>query len=305
MLLNSSELFVRQCAKREFLDNLEDVLNSRRTSPVVCGRLLDVLAGAVYASARTSYKNVSGFSILWKKVKPTGKPDEVGTYPLYTKFLRIKRLFLQGIPLNPDHAMINQPSSRGSTEISRSPSYQSSQAADPLDNTSTSFVMSLWRAFGWKEWPFKCSICMNNMPVDLVSHNDSCGHIYCYGCLRRQVKAHLDMYRFPILCPACTATKGKGKVFECCICMDEMPVYSAARIDSCGHIFCRECLRGHVVARLEERKFPILCPTCTVDKCKRKGKVGGTCLLRIHICIGFQLTSPRSFAEPSFRPRGQ
>jgi hypothetical protein len=215
---------------------------------------------------------------------------------VFTRYIRSpfesRDFFLQGIPLNPDHAMVNQPSSRGSTEISRSPSYQSDQAADPPDNDSTSFAMCLWRAFGWKERLFKCSICMNNMPVDSVSRNDSCGHIYCYGCLRGQVTAHLDMYRFPILCPACTATKGKGKVFECCICMDEMPVYSIARIDSCGHIFCRECLRGHVVARLEERKFPILCPTCTVDKRKRKGKVGGTCLLHIDNRICFQLDFP-------------
>jgi len=84
MLLNSSELFVSQCAKREFLDTLENVLTSQHTSPVVCGRLLDVLAGAAYASARTSYKNVSGFSMLWKEVKPAGKPDDVGIDPLYT-----------------------------------------------------------------------------------------------------------------------------------------------------------------------------------------------------------------------------
>ena len=209
--------------------------------------------------------------------------------PRYIRVPSNQETFLQGIPLNPDFAMVNQPSSRESTEISRSPSYQSTQAVDPPNNDSTSFAMRLWHAFGWKEGPFKCSICMNNMPVESVSRNDSCGHIYCYGCLRRQVKAHLDIYRFPILCPACTAIKSKEKVFECCICMEETAVDSIARIDSCGHIFCRECLRGHVVARLEERKFPIPCPTCTVDKCKRKEKVGGTCLLHVDNRIGFQL----------------
>jgi len=260
MLLNSSELFVSQCAKREFLDTLENVLTSQRTSPVVCRRLLDVLAGAAYASARTSYKNVSGFSMLWKKVKPVGKPDE-------------------GIPLNPDDVMVNQASPRRRTEISPTPSYlptypQPDQAAVPRDNNGTSFTLRLWRAFGWKVRPFNCSICMNKMAVDSISRNDSCGHIYCYGCLRGQVTPHLDKYSFPILCPACPATQGKGKVFECCICMNEMPVYFIARIDSCGHTFCRQCLLGHVTARLEERKFPILCPTCIVDKGKGKGKVG-------------------------------
>lgn len=70
--------------------------------------------------------------------------------------------------------------------------------------------------------------------------------------------------------------------FECPICMDEIPANSSARIDSCGHAFCRECLRGHVTARLDERRFPILCPTCTcpVTKGKGKGKIGGTCVAR-------------------------
>jgi len=58
--------------------------------------------------------------------------------------------------------------------------------------------------------------------------------------------------------------------------MDEIPANLIARIDSCGHAFCRECLRGHVTARLDERKFPVLCPTCTcpVTKGKGKGKIG-------------------------------
>jgi len=69
---------VHQCAKSKFLDTLEDVLTSQRTSPVVRERLLDVLAAAAYASSGTSYKNESTFRVLWRKVKPTGKPDEVG-----------------------------------------------------------------------------------------------------------------------------------------------------------------------------------------------------------------------------------
>jgi hypothetical protein len=78
MLRNSSELFVYQCAKKKFLDVVEDVLTSQLTSPVVRERLLDVLAAAAYASSGTSHKNESGFSLLWRKVKPAGKPDEVG-----------------------------------------------------------------------------------------------------------------------------------------------------------------------------------------------------------------------------------
>jgi hypothetical protein len=77
MLRNSSELFVHQCTKSKFIDTLEDVLNSQRTSPVVRERLLDVLAAAAYASSGTSSKNEASFRVLWRKVKPAGKPDEV------------------------------------------------------------------------------------------------------------------------------------------------------------------------------------------------------------------------------------
>jgi hypothetical protein len=67
---------------------------------------------------------------------------------------------------------------------------------------------------------------------------------------------------------------------ECSICLDEMLADSIARIDSCGHVFCRECLRGHIIARLDERRFPILCPTCTATEGKGKGKIGGASRLQ-------------------------
>ena len=77
MLRNSSALFVRECAKSKFLDTLDDVLTSQRTSPVVRERLLDVLAAAAYAASSGTLKYETGFCSLWKKVKPAGKPDEV------------------------------------------------------------------------------------------------------------------------------------------------------------------------------------------------------------------------------------
>jgi hypothetical protein len=66
------------------------------------------------------------------------------------------------------------------------------------------------------------------------------------------------------------------RLFECGICMDEMPHDSIARPDPCGHTFCRECLRGHVTTRINEHRFPILCPTCTAGKGKGKEAAGGT-----------------------------
>jgi Ring finger domain len=72
-------------------------------------------------------------------------------------------------------------------------------------------------------------------------------------------------------------TKSAQRLFECGICMEEMPDDSIARPDPCGHAFCRECLRGHITSRLNEHRFPILCPTCTVGKGKGKEAAGGTC----------------------------
>ena len=72
-------------------------------------------------------------------------------------------------------------------------------------------------------------------------------------------------------------TRSVQRLFKCGICMEEMPDDSVARPDPCGHTFCRKCLRGHVSARLSERIFPILCPTCTAGKGKGKEAAGGTC----------------------------
>lgn len=54
MLRNSSELFISHSMARKFLDTLEDLLVSPRTSPVVRERLLDVVAAAAYASGSSA-----------------------------------------------------------------------------------------------------------------------------------------------------------------------------------------------------------------------------------------------------------
>ena len=223
----------------------------------------------------------------------------------------------------------------------------------------------------------ECCTCMESMdriPVDSIIHIDSCGHTFCRKCLHGHIAARVDELNFPIHCPACTATKGKGKenatgtchvkyadgpvlfscdlslvishspdlnfgpaecadsyppsmephyatapsemdsilyamrlqrefddeecalslqraeavnsaqlLFECSICMDDVPVDSIAFIDSCEHAFCRECLRGHVAACLEEHRFPVRCPTCTAGKGKGNGQTGGACRIQISL----------------------
>ncbi|KAF7373433.1 Kinase-like protein [Mycena sanguinolenta] len=98
MLRNSTETFISQCTGRKFLDTLEDLLTSKRTSPVVRERVMDVLAAAAYASGSNitlKYANAlalaekdASFRGLWRRVKPPDKPEE-------------------GVPFDSDDAMLN------------------------------------------------------------------------------------------------------------------------------------------------------------------------------------------------------
>ncbi|KAJ7233200.1 hypothetical protein C8J57DRAFT_1480382 [Mycena rebaudengoi] len=73
MLRNSSDTFISQSTSRKFLDTLEDLLTSARTSPVVRERVMDVLTAAAYANGT---KKNTGFRGLWRRVKPQDKPEE-------------------------------------------------------------------------------------------------------------------------------------------------------------------------------------------------------------------------------------
>ncbi|KAK0200973.1 hypothetical protein DFS33DRAFT_1092493 [Desarmillaria ectypa] len=87
MLRNSTDTFISQSTSKKFLDTLEDVITSPRTSPVVRERVMDVVAAAAYASGP---RKDTGFRVLWRKVKHPEKPDE-------------------GIPFDTDDAMFSPP----------------------------------------------------------------------------------------------------------------------------------------------------------------------------------------------------
>ncbi|KAI0341260.1 hypothetical protein BDW22DRAFT_1485694, partial [Trametopsis cervina] len=93
MLRNCSEVFIAQCSSRKFIDTLEDVLQSQKTSPVVRERLVEVLGGAAYSSphAKDGRTEKEGFRGLWRRVKAPEQPDN-------------------GIPFPVDDAMFNPPS---------------------------------------------------------------------------------------------------------------------------------------------------------------------------------------------------
>jgi len=54
-------------------------------------------------------------------------------------------------------------------------------------------------------------------------------------------------------------------IFTCAVCTDEFSEEDVARVPGCGHGFCRECLRTYAISKLEEHRFPILCPSCVAD----------------------------------------
>ncbi|KAF8330765.1 uncharacterized protein EI90DRAFT_3059206 [Cantharellus anzutake] len=67
------------------------------------------------------------------------------------------------------------------------------------------------------------------------------------------------------------------EIFECSICMEAQPTEAAMSITTCKHVFCRMCLKFHVVARLEEGRHPIFCPICSADKnIDQKGEISIT-----------------------------
>lgn len=59
--------------------------------------------------------------------------------------------------------------------------------------------------------------------------------------------------------------KSAPVLFTCAVCLEEMPEDFVTRID-CGHRFCRECVRGYIVTKLKEHRYPILCPCCVAEK---------------------------------------
>lgn len=56
-------------------------------------------------------------------------------------------------------------------------------------------------------------------------------------------------------------------IFHCRLCIDEYPEDYVARINPCGHPFCRACIRAYIISQLDnpQPQFPIICPICKAD----------------------------------------
>lgn len=55
-------------------------------------------------------------------------------------------------------------------------------------------------------------------------------------------------------------------VFSCGICKEDISNHMLARPDPCHHEFCRDCIRGYIQSKIEEHRFPIICPLCALDR---------------------------------------
>ncbi|KAF8525592.1 hypothetical protein BU17DRAFT_62733 [Hysterangium stoloniferum] len=55
-------------------------------------------------------------------------------------------------------------------------------------------------------------------------------------------------------------------VFTCKVCFETYPEDSVARIGGCGHQLCRDCAKGYLTTKMEEHRYPILCPICQVEQ---------------------------------------
>lgn len=59
--------------------------------------------------------------------------------------------------------------------------------------------------------------------------------------------------------------KGKRSRFTCGVCFDMYAVGDGADVEECDHMFCIECLEGYIETKVQERRFPILCPSCVAE----------------------------------------
>ena len=78
-----------------------------------------------------------------------------------------------------------------------------------------------------------------------------------------------------------TSTTSTLHKFSCAICMEEQPVDN--RVDlGCKHPICRDCVRGHISSKIEEHRFPVLCPVCMTEQNDRPAGMYIFCTRRVH-----------------------
>jgi len=74
--------------------------------------------------------------------------------------------------------------------------------------------------------------------------------------------------------------------FECGICHEQCGSDVKISVVDCGHSYCRECVGFLARAKIEDNRYPILCPDCLIDRSRAV-----KCQLSLDILQGLDLSS--------------
>lgn len=57
-------------------------------------------------------------------------------------------------------------------------------------------------------------------------------------------------------------TSTKAKKMDCAVCLEQHPAKDFYSLISCGHKFCKKCIKTHVRISISESRVEIPCPLC-------------------------------------------
>lgn len=77
---------------------------------------------------------------------------------------------------------------------------------------------------------------------------------------RREAELKLEAERIEL------ETNAAQLIFRCAICLEEYSEDDVARVATCEHAFCRDCLRSYIISKVNEHCYPISCPICMMEK---------------------------------------
>ena len=116
--------------------------------------------------------------------------------------------------------------------------------------------------------------------LDNMSRTGSDDHWYLSTLVARELQNEFDFEARQVHQEhAELASQYMQATFQCRICMDELPEDDVATVDDCVHMMCRSCLREFVSSKIQEHRYPIFCPVCTIVK-DHNARPGGT----HHVC---------------------
>ncbi|KAG0707223.1 hypothetical protein DFH29DRAFT_1076483 [Suillus ampliporus] len=172
MLRDASDIFLTQISSRKFIDTLEDVLTSSRTSPVVRERPMEVLAAAAFLtssrpdpsskfepspfSLKDRDRDRDSFRALWTRLKPADKPDV-------------------GIPFDTEDAMFSPPIVPTRPPIGERPSRKSLHQRDVIPPNHTMellFLSSCLPSLMFNSFSPSLSLCLISCSAILQQQNN-------------------------------------------------------------------------------------------------------------------------------------